>query len=152
MAVALALSFAFYGLLRKTVRVGPLVGLSVETALLLPLAVAYILFSATTPALPGKTIGLLALAGPITAIPLLLFAAGAKRLRLVTMGFLQYLSPTCQFVLALFVFGEPFLPVQQVSFGLIWLALAVFTVDSVLAYRRGPVSVAQVEDCVPMEV
>jgi chloramphenicol-sensitive protein RarD len=135
-ALALAMTFGFYGLLRKTIPVGALVGLTIETTLLAPLALAYVL-TVTHPAqLSPTTHGLLALAGPVTALPLLMFAGAARRLRLSTMGFIQYISPTCQLLLAVFVFGEPFTHAQAVSFSLIWAALAVFSVDSALALRR----------------
>ena len=131
-AVSLALSFGFYGLIRKTTPVGPLPGLSIETALLLPLALAYVLLiSDATPQLTPRHVGLLAISGPITALPLLLFAAAAHRLRLTTLGFLQYVGPICQFLLAVLVFKERFEPAQQLAFGMIWAALVVFTVDSV---------------------
>jgi chloramphenicol-sensitive protein RarD len=135
-ALALAFSFGFYGLMRKTIPVGALVGLSIETALLAPLALAYVLTSTRPADLAPKTHGLLALAGPVTALPLLMFAGAARRLKLSTMGFLQYVAPTCQLLLAVFAFGEPFTRRQAVSFSLIWAALAVFSVDSALAFRR----------------
>jgi chloramphenicol-sensitive protein RarD len=135
-ALALAITFGFYGLLRKTIPVGALVGLTVETTLLAPLALAYSLVCSNPGALSPATHGLLALAGPVTALPLLMFAGAARRLRLSTMGFIQYISPTCQFLLAVFAFGEPFTRVQAVSFSLIWAALAVFSVDSAMALRR----------------
>jgi chloramphenicol-sensitive protein RarD len=135
-ALALAFSFGFYGLMRKTAPVGALVGLSVETALLAPLSLAYVLLSPRTAGLSPGTHGLLALAGPVTALPLLMFAGAARRLKLSTIGFLQYLAPTCQLLLAVLAFGEPFTRVQAVSFCLIWAALAVFSVDSAMAFRR----------------
>jgi chloramphenicol-sensitive protein RarD len=146
-SLALALSFGFYGLLRKVAHIGPLVGLSVETALLLPLALAAlalgwgshghdVLGHATATAWGARTCVLLVLAGVVTAVPLLWFAAAAQRLRLATLGFLQYLAPTCQFLLAVFAYGEPFTRVHAVSFGLIWAALAVYSLDSLRAYRR----------------
>jgi chloramphenicol-sensitive protein RarD len=138
-ALALALSFGFYGLLRKLIPVGALVGLTVETTLLAPLALAYILIETHPAQLTPATHGLLALAGPVTALPLLMFAGAARRLKLSTMGFLQYLAPTCQLLLAVFAFGEPFTRAQAISFSLIWAALAVFSVDSAMALRgRAP--------------
>lgn len=134
-ALGLAVSFGFYGLLRKTVPAGPLVGLFVETALLTPLALAVVLLSSHTATMSASTHGMLALAGPMTALPLLMFAAAARRLRLTTLGFLQYLSPTCQFLLAVFVLGEAFTRVQGISFALIWLALLLYSIDSVRAFR-----------------
>ena len=74
---------------------------------------------------------LIPLAGPITAVPLILFALAAKRLKLATIGMMQYLTPTLQFLIAVVIFREPFGPVDAVAFGLIWTALAVFTVDHI---------------------
>lgn len=138
-SLSLAASWGLYGLLRKLVRVGAVAGLTVETALLLPLALAYFVVAERRGVLAfGSGSGgldvLLVLAGPITAIPLLLFAGAARRLPLTNLGFLQYLSPTLQFLLATLVYREPFTAVQAVAFGLIWAALLVFAVHTL---RRG---------------
>ena len=82
------------------------------------------------------TIGLLALSGPVTTIPLLFFAAAARKLRLSTMGIVQYLSPTLQFLLAVVAFHEPFSTAQIVSFACIWTAIAIYTADSWRAVRQ----------------
>jgi chloramphenicol-sensitive protein RarD len=139
-SAALALSFGSYGLVRKLVReTGAVAGLTVETALLSPLCVGYLLrahargtlaFRADTPLFDT----LLVLAGPVTAIPLLLFAGAVARLPLSNLGFLQYLSPSLQFLLAVLVYGEPFTAAQAGAFGFIWLALAVFAAHTL---RRG---------------
>ena len=140
-ALTLAVSFALYGLLRKTAPVAPLAGLSIETAILFPLALLLVTGAVPAPDgheagdLSGRTYALLSAAGLITAVPLLWFAAGARRLRLSTMGFIQYLAPTCQFLLAVLLYHEPFPRRQLVSFALIWAALAVYTVESVLRLR-----------------
>ncbi len=140
-AVSLALSFAFYGLLRKQVAVDGLLGLFVETMLLLPAAVAFVLylkatgasaFVASDPAMCGKLMA----GGLVTCIPLLLFAAAARRLRFATLGFLQYLAPTIQFLLAVFLFGEPLSTAKVVSLSLIWTAVAIYTLDSVWMLRH----------------
>ena len=113
-AVGLALSFGSYGLVRKLVRnVGAVAGLTVETALLSPLALGYLAWSRAhcTLVLRGATARLdvlLLLAGPITAIPLLMFARAVARLPSTSLGFLQYVSPSMQFLLAVLVYGEPF--------------------------------------------
>lgn len=139
-ALCLALSFGSYGLVRKLVRnVGAVTGLTVETALLSPLALAYLAWSrehGTLVFLSGspRLDLLLVLAGPITAIPLLLFAAAVARLPLSSLGFLQYLSPSVQFLLAVLVYGEPFSTAQAGAFGLIWLALVLFAAHTL---RRG---------------
>jgi len=135
LALALAASFAIYGLLRKTASLGPLEGLALETLLLAPLALPLLLWwtltheSALAQADPA-TLGWLALSGPLTAAPLLLFAAGARRLPLATVGMVQYLSPSIQLMLGVWVFGEPFDTARLLGFVLIWTALAVLSVDA----------------------
>ena len=131
-ALVLALSFAFYGLLRKVVRANALTGLTFETALLAPLAGGYLLFCGWQGTGMFITSGpliscLLLFAGILTAVPLLLFAIAARRLRMVTIGFLQYLSPTLQFLLAVLVFAEPFGGGQLLSFAFIWTALCCYS-------------------------
>lgn len=138
--VVLALSFGFYGLLRKTVRADAIVGLTVETALLAPLGLTFlIVLNARGEGHFGESWQmdvLLPLAGLITAVPLLLFTSAARRLPLTTIGFLQYLAPSLQFLLAVVAFGEPFTIIQLTSFGVIWAALAIYSVDLVTAARR----------------
>jgi chloramphenicol-sensitive protein RarD len=140
-ALAVAGTFALYGLVRKTAPVDGLIGLAIETMLLAPAALGGLTLGMTT----GKssfgynewtTDGLLLLSGVVTTIPLLCFGQAARRLRLSTLGFLQYLTPTMQFLLALWVFGEPFPPALRVSFGFIWAALLIFIVDALRARRR----------------
>jgi chloramphenicol-sensitive protein RarD len=140
-ALTLALSFGFYGLLRKTMHIGALAGLTVETWLLfLPSLAVIVAFWLRDPAgvaaLGVRTHVLLALAGVVTAVPLLMFAAAARRLRLATMGFMQYIAPTCQFLLAVFAYDEPFTRVHLVTFSLIWAALVAYSSESYLDYRR----------------
>jgi chloramphenicol-sensitive protein RarD len=145
-ALSLAWSFAFYALLRKTVPVGPLVGLFVETVFLLPLAAFFVARYSTTGApLSDGTYGLLAASGVITAVPLILFATAARRLTLATMGFLQFLSPTCQLLLAVFAFKEPFTRWHAISFGLIWVAVMLYCVESFRAYREAREDLALAE-------
>ena len=137
-ALVLALSFGFYGLLRKTMRADALVGLSVETGLLAPLAILYLMFMDLRGTGAFLHHGwrldvLLASAGVITAVPLLWFAAAARRLRYATIGFIQYLAPTGQMLLAV-VFGEPFTRDHLISFTCIWVALALYSID---AWRVG---------------
>lgn len=140
-ALYLACSFGTYGLLRKMVHVDSAVGLTVETILLAPIAASIIAFRewGGTGMLVCGTLRhhiLLPAAGLMTAIPLLLFTVAARRLRLSTMGFLQYISPSCMFLLAVLMYGEPFAWKDAVSFGLIWVALAIYSVDSAVSARR----------------
>jgi chloramphenicol-sensitive protein RarD len=142
-APALAGSFGLYGLVRKKVDVNSLHALLVETALLLPLALAGLAWLPATPAgghSPAITFGLLAFTGVITAVPLLCFGAALRRLKLSTMGFLQYVGPTLQFLMAVGVLGEPLNPVKLSSFILCWIAIAVYVADSIWARTAQPVA------------
>jgi chloramphenicol-sensitive protein RarD len=143
-ALALAMTFGMYGLIRKTTAAGPLVGLMVETTILWPAAVLMLGRNLwpTTAAYDGATYGWLSFAGILTAIPLLWFAGAARRLRLATMGFLQYIAPSVQFVLAITVFREPFTLSHMVTFAMIWAGLIAYSVDSWLALRQ-PVIAAE---------
>jgi chloramphenicol-sensitive protein RarD len=143
-ALTLATSFGSYGLLRKLAPVGALVGLTIETALLTPLAGGYLLWAAargTAAIFSGSPWldALLLLAGPVTAIPLLFFAGAARRLPLSTLGFLQYVSPTLQFLLAVLAYREPLDGPRLVAFVLIWTALAIFAVHTGRNARRAAV-------------
>lgn len=131
-ALVLAVTFGLYGLVRKTARVHALVGSTVETVLLLPLAVGYLAYRGDAGALGHadvSTHALLVGTGVITAIPLVLFASAARRLPLSTVGFLQYLAPTGQFLLASLAFDEPVSLDRLLAFAMIWAGLAVFTFD-----------------------
>lgn len=138
--LALALSFAFYGLIRKVVTIDALGGLTIETAILGPFALALLLYAGGNgDAAFGqdRTLDwLLILAGPVTAVPLLLFAAGAKRLRYTTMGLLQFIGPTLQFLVAVLVYGETVRPAQLATFALIWVGCGLYAWSSVRAARR----------------
>ena len=141
LALLLAVSFGFYGLLRKRAGVGAAPGLLFETMTLMPLALLYFAFTirndGTGSIIPGGGIMWLwlLLAGPITTLPLLAFNIAAKRLKLTTMGFLQYLGPSCQFAQAL-LFNETFHWPQAVMFGLIWIGIAIYCADSIMFTRR----------------
>ena len=140
-ALLLALTFGFYGLLRKRSKLGPLTGLVVETTLLAPLAGALLLWRHHTGegALghTDTTTQLLVLGtGVVTAIPLLLFAYGAQRIRLTTLGLLQYIAPTVQFTLGVAVFHEAFSRERALAFIFIWAGLLLYTLDNVVAQRR----------------
>lgn len=139
-SLSLGISFSAYGLVRKLAPVSAMPGLTVETILLMPVGLGYLVYTAMTPA--GLVFGqdtvttlLLSGAGALTAVPLFLFAEAARRLDLSTLGFVQYLTPTFSFLLGLFVFHEPLRPVQLGCFALIWLAIGIFTWD-LLARRR----------------
>ena len=140
-ALLLALSFGLYGLARKQIAVDTLTGLTVETGLLLPFALAYGLWlyadgwPAARPALDGW---LLVASGAVTALPLLLFAAGARRMSLSAIGFLMYVNPTMQFLTAVFLLDEPFDRDQLVGFVLIWTALLLFSLGSLRVQRVKP--------------
>ena len=133
-SIFLALTFALYGLLRKTVDVGPVQGFFVEVILMFPIAAIYIaiLFANHSSSfLQGSYSNniLLICAGPATAIPLILYASGAKRLRLATIGMMQYIAPTMIFLIGLFVFKEAISSWQWLAFGMIWIALAIYTIS-----------------------
>src|SRR5688572_27084689 len=130
-ALTLAVSFGLYALLRKTAPSGPLVGLFVETALLVPFALFFVTASTRAGGAPwtGRTYAVLASSGVITAVPLLLFATAARRLRMATLGFMQFVAPTCQLLLAVLAFREPFTRWHLVSFGLIWAGLVLYSLD-----------------------
>ncbi len=137
-ALALALSFGLYGLLRKTSALGPVEGLALETTLLLPAVLPVLLWLGLQPGGALQRVGTqgdwslmfwLLLGGPLTAVPLVLFAAGARRLPLSILGLVQYIGPTLQFVLAVFFFHEPFDSRKLIGFAFIWAALALVSAD-----------------------
>ena len=141
-ALVLAFSFGFYGLIKK--RVGPKVdavsGLTIETAWLAPLAIIQLVFVAMTTGLTIGTVSawhtvLLLLAGAVTAVPLLLFAAASRRLPLIYMGFIQYFAPFIQFLVGVVVLGEPMPLERWIGFALVWLALVVLTFDLLRGVR-----------------
>jgi chloramphenicol-sensitive protein RarD len=144
-SIALALSFATYGLIRKVAPVDSLEGLTMETVLLAPFAVGYLLWLWSADVLRfGSELNvsvLLILAGAVTATPLLLFAAAARRLQYSTLGLLQYIAPTIQFLLAIFVFHERLTTAHLICFALIWTGLAVYAADGLRRAAR-PVSAA----------
>ena len=142
-AVTLGLTFGLYGLIKKQLAVGPLVSVSCEVLLLTPFAVLILLQTYHNGAAPfgadWSTFLLLILSGPITAVPLILFSYAARRLAMATVGLLQYINPTLQFACAVLVFSEPFGPWHMAAFGLIWVALALYSfsaLDQDKARRR----------------
>lgn len=139
-ALALALSFASYGLMRKSIDIQPVQGLFVETVLLLPAALFYLAWLGYQDELVFGSLslsmdGILIASGFMTTIPLLFFAAGARRLSLTVIGIVQYITPSITFFLAVFLYGESFSLAQLVSFVLIWLGLLVFTLEGVWVRR-----------------
>jgi chloramphenicol-sensitive protein RarD len=139
--LTLATSFGLYGLVRKRLAVSSAVGLGLETTLMLPLAVGFLVLSALSGegALArgeAREIAWLAFAGPVTVVPLVCFAAAAVRLPLSVLGFFQYLAPSVMFLLAIFVYGEPFRSSQLVTFGCIWAALLIFSGEALYHQRR----------------
>jgi len=130
-ALLLASTWGAYGLVRKTAKVEALVGSTIETILLVPVAIVYLIVLGGGQVALGdpQTIALLVGTGVITAVPLILFTSSARLLPLSTLGFLQYLAPTGQFLLAVIAFGEPLAHDKLGAFVLIWVGLGVFSVD-----------------------
>ncbi len=140
LAFALALSFGLYGLMKKTIKLDALRGLTIETMFVLPFAIVFYvyLFMTGKAVLFHNTIQtdfLLLLTGAATAIPLLLFTKGAQNIPLYMIGFLQYIAPTCMLILGVIIYGESFALIDMISFSFIWFALILFTVSKVLEAR-----------------
>ena len=140
-ALALAATFGAYALLRKKSPLGPLVGLGLETLLLAPAALGFVIWQQLSGAgalgrVSSLQHGLLLCAGVITAVPLLLFAYGARRIRFITLGLLQYIAPTVQFGLGVWVYSEPFTRPQAYAFGVIWIGLLIYTFDNLWNQQR----------------
>ncbi len=146
-AVILACSFATYGLVKKVIRLDALPGLAAEGLAAAPFAlIAVIVIAVTGNATFGSSLpytGLLMLTGPVTLVPLVLFALAAPRVPLSTMGILQYLTPGLQLAWGVAVGHEPMPASRWAGFGLIWLALAIFTVDALRRSRRPVVAVPE---------
>ncbi|RRR73990.1 MAG: EamA family transporter RarD [Candidatus Viridilinea halotolerans] len=140
-ALILAGSFGLYGLLRKTAALGSLEGFTLETmAMFLP-ALAFLVFTEVT---TGGTIfhaspwitTLLIISGAVTAVPLLLFASGARMVTMTTLGVLQYIAPTLQFLLGVLVYGEALSAERLTGFAIVWVALVIYTLESVISGGR----------------
>ena len=141
--LVLALSFAFYGLVRKTTAVEPVAGFALETLVLFPLGLGFLAWlgvrgDAVFPEVDAGTMALVSLSGLATAAPLIFFNAAARRLPLSTLGFFQYIAPSITFVLAVTLFGEPFERVRGIAFACVWVALVMFSLDSLRASRADP--------------
>ena len=139
-ALSLCFSFGLYGLLRKKSGTRAIPGLFFETVALAPIAAAYLLilhrkdvlaFGLQDPSLSF----LLLISGVVTALPLVWFGHAARHLRLTTVGFLQYLAPTCSFFLGVFLYRETFTRAHLVTFTMIWIALAIFTIEAIWRWR-----------------
>ncbi|NIY85081.1 EamA family transporter RarD [Vibrio hepatarius] len=140
-AIALAFSFGFYGLLRKKVSLDAQTGLFIETLVLLPVAAIYLLWFADSPTAdmtknPLNLNILLIAAGVITTLPLLCFNGAATRLKLSTLGFFQYIGPSLMFLLAVLIYGEVFTSDKAVTFAFIWAALLVFSFDGLKTNKQ----------------
>ncbi|WP_421782511.1 EamA family transporter RarD [Kiloniella litopenaei] len=146
-ALVLAMSFGFYGLIRKRLPVGAQVGLFAETAMVSPIALGYLIWigvqNEVTYIAGGTGISLmLMLAGVVTTVPLVCFAAAARRLNYSTIGMIQYVGPTVNLLLATLLFGEAFTMVHAISFGLIWFAVFLFSTQSFADMKRTKKQVA----------
>ncbi len=142
-AIALAVTFGIYGLLRKKIAVEAQSGLFIETAILLPVALLYLLFFAHSPTanLANNSLQLnilLVAAGIVTTLPLLCFNAAATSLKLSTLGFFQYIAPSLVFVQAVLFYAEPLSSGKAITFAFIWGALLIFTVDGIRLHRQLP--------------
>jgi|TARA_B110000971_G_scaffold217724_1_gene255175 chloramphenicol-sensitive protein RarD len=137
LGLTLAMSFGVYGLLRKKVNLPAVVGLFVETMLVLPIALGYLILlyldQGTRTIFDGAS---LALGGVITVIPLVFFAAAATRLPLTTLGFVQYLAPTITLLLAIFLYDETVPAIRWFTFSMIWLAVVIFSLENLYQYRK----------------
>ena len=138
-SLTLCITFALYGLLRKIVPADAVTGLAIETAILFPLAIAWLgwLLAASQPVMgfSNRDAGLLLLAGIVSTTPLILFTAAARRLPYSTLGMLQFAAPTLQFLIAVLLYGEPFTTAHAIAFPAIWAALALYVVALVRAPR-----------------
>ena len=139
-AIVLGLSFSLYGVVRKRSKLGALDGLTVETSVLVPFALLWLIFNSTSvpAAFGGSWVNALLLAGTgiVTAIPLLLFGFSSRNIRLSTLGMLQFIGPTLQFFIGWKMYGEPMTSVRLASFGLIWLAIALYAADAMRRRRK----------------
>jgi len=132
LGLTLAFSFGFYGLLRKRLAVSSSLGLGVETFMVAPVAVMYLVYEATVDPSSGRDAGellLLGLGGLVTVTPLVWFASAAVRMPLTLLSFFQYVAPSISLLLAVFVYAEPVSGARWLSFGCIWLGLAIFSME-----------------------
>lgn len=140
LAFGMAFSFAFYGLIKKTIKLNALRGLALETLFVMPVAVAYYIYLFVNGDAHFLHTGvstdiLLVISGAATALPLFLFATGAPLIPLYMVGFLQYIAPTLMLILGVLVYGEEFNRINLISFSFVWVALAIFTTSKVMEAR-----------------
>jgi chloramphenicol-sensitive protein RarD len=140
-ALVLAFTFGVYGLLRKTSRAGSMVGLFFDTSLLLPISVAYLIIlhahgSGAFCFIDRTTDILLMGSGVVTAVPLLLFTYGARRIQYSAVGFFQYIAPTGQLLIGVVLYKEPFTTTHAISFGFVWVAIAIYYISTFAMYKR----------------
>lgn len=140
-SLGLACSFGVYGLLKKRIKLDATRGLIIETAFVLPLALLYYAYLAYEGKMAfgmvdWKTTVLLIGGGAVTSIPLVLFAIGAQNIPLYLVGFIQYVAPTLTLLIGVFVYGETFGSTELLSFGFIWVALAIFSVTTIIDVRK----------------
>ena len=150
-ALFMACSFGLYGLLRKKVTVDSVPGMFIETSMMLPFAVLYWLFFATSAsdltALSVEMNLIIAAAGLVTTVPLLCFTAAARRIQYSTLGFFQYIGPSIMFLLAIFLYNEPLQPERLITFGFVWSALVLFSFDSIRSYQKAKEQVVTQPKC-----
>ncbi|TQR08451.1 EamA family transporter RarD [Psychrobacillus soli] len=138
---SLAISFAFYGLIKKTLKVDALRGLTIETFFVLPVALIYFAYLVATEkavffSTDFMTVVLLLFTGVATAVPLILFAKGTKSIPLYLSGFIQYIAPTLMLLVGVFIYKEQFSKIEFLSFSFIWCALILFTVSKIIEVRK----------------
>ncbi len=145
-SLTLCVTFATYGLLRKIAPVNSVPGLTIETSLLLPAAIAWLAWGwASAEPIFGhgtRDLVLLSFSGLLTTIPLLLFTAAARRLRYSTLGILQFIAPTLQFLIAVLVYGEPFTRAHAIAFGAIWAAISLYVL-ALMRHARASVTLPE---------
>lgn len=141
MAFGMAFSFAFYGLIKKTIKLNALRGLALETLFVLPVAAGFYIYlfaidRAAFTAVDASTDWLLILSGAVTALPLFLFATGAPLIPMYMIGFLQYIAPTMMLIIGVAIYGEEFNRISLISFSFIWVALILFTASKMAEARK----------------
>src|SRR5205823_18177 len=154
-ALALCISFGLYGLLRKQSGTAAIPGLFIETVVLVPVAIVYLLLQSSGTLMfgrAGSSLSILLMStGIVTAVPLFWFGYATRHLRLITIGFLQYLAPTGALFIGIFLYHEPFTLGHLVTFSLIWIGLAIFTGEAVMRWRSARIRDALAESvCEPV--